>query len=1275
MVRQYAGLNRNNVVTGVLLVKKAWLGRSSWGFKRIYAWMLGVWLLGVMAGCESEPPWQISVEVRDHRGQPLVGAEVRLSGVLLGVSDERGYFEASQELTPGDRRRLEVFFETQSYHYAPYLKTFLVPELATGETEPSAHEAKEPSAHEAKEPSARGSKNPSAAGAKKSTEKGSSPQRHLEFEAVLYAMAKSQVVSENSVDAGPVPVPDHRMTRDGPAPANPASTIIEQMVARSPQPGEARSPQPGEARRSPQPEEEKTPPFGVSEDFGGGAAGGDSNLRVGATATGATATVDNGASVMTAPTTSSGEAIPALREAADSVPSPAMAAQDYLQQSRGTQDSTADPAVVERSVNNQQPDQRSLEDASHRESHREIIAFDSEEAPETTPEKFFANGLSAASIVSAEEDSSEATQEPAVPAQSSAQESIKSKTSEPTEPTQRLGRSSKPSGETVAADESRRGWVVETIAVSGTGQNQQPRVPLSGVEILIADEHTVHRWCVTSSKGFCVRDVAEGVAGKILFIARLKGYQTASREVTLSRRGRVLIKLEKGQSLDIFAFRPGFFTLMGWPGARVTWLEGPKYLGETSSAGFLSVPYPHPHKLPRDGGLDNPTDTFEGQSDKKQSSSSVLTASKARGAMTLEFSSPRGLLATQRIFVSGEEREPVVALLEETAPPKLRILLLRPQYQPRGPGDQPTPELMSMVSAPAKHFLFRHPMVHRVGWRYASESSPAYSLSQLSERGWRSQRLGLLADAMVSLHVYPPLAPGVGTPGGRGTKPRTYLQAHLILPRGQVHYASAVALKESGSLERSPEVGSEVMSQAVSEVIQKLRRGFPYQGSITSVEELPATVKAPARVAIQTNLGGSHQLSIGDKIEVRPLRAMWSKPRFVTELPGGRRSLVLSEVASGSSRAVVEPAPKDLPLRVADKVIYWGLGGLSSSGPDTIRADDRVPQVVVQDEYRRALTGVTAFTLGDDPQWLGVSDRRGRLRFRVGAEIAGVSLIPGTPVALRKMGYEIYNASWGELMDQTQPVVLRRLYTPVHVSTEPRGQQLWLQGKQVGLTPITYMMPVSSPLRLEIKSPDGRMGLSRTIRPGPPGSGREDIDFTGPRTFKLGWDAMAVLKKNLLEVEAKLSEAPSGSGAAASYAFQKGTLHFEIAKLWGRRRQRNLSASEYAQAEKEFRGLLAGAREPGPSASIQEGPGSNALAQRLIKARYYAALSLHRRSLIEDDRSSLREASQMWEDYLKKTTAKAGWPQGLSETRYLTSARNYARQARESLRSNQVEAQ
>ena len=728
--------------------------------------------------------------------------------------------------------------------------------------------------------------------------------------------------------------------------------------------------------------------------------------------------------------------------------------------------------------------------------------------------------------------------------------------------------------------------------------------------MLVADDHTVHRWCLTSPQGYCARQVAAGVRGKVLFIARKAGYRTATRQVFWTARGRLSLSLERGQSLDVFAFKPGFFTLKGWGGVAV--VAAGKKLGMSSAAGFFSVDYSE----------------LKGEQQTTEPVSIQLTHPDA--------------LPQQRTMQATSPHHPVVTLFEPRQAPKLDVLLMRPQYQPRHAGENPPQALFAQLAHLTTHHLYRHPMIHRVGWHFAASTSATASLTQLKERGWRSQALGLWADAMVSWHLYP----------ATQEQEPSYLEAQLTLAQGEVHGAVAV------QVDLSKKAQDPYWNQITAQQLNRLRSHFPYHGTLMSLKPL-ATKKPLAhkqeeepQLHVTVNLGKQHNLTAGNLLEIRPLRAAWNKSRFVTEASRVRSHIRIEQVNSQSSQgSLLRRGSTTLPAP-GDKVIFWGRETqLHSPTPSPTRLR------CVADKLQHPLSGVTVFTLEKTPQWLGVSGVDGWLRWKT------ATLPETTKVAVRKIGYEVLHFSWADLKRISTPLRMKRLYVPLHIASEPAGRPVMLQGQAVGITPLSYFLAAGSNISLKVQGPEGFADIHRSFQAATVQK-KPDMDFTGPRTLKLPQQHQAQLRFRLERIQQQLDTptaqqkdtAQPSSVRRSDDLFQAGWVSFQLAESSGKHKDTARSISYYEQA----RTYLRQAAEHTQQQSSQR-----------VRALYYEALSYHRLALLRRDASLLQQSTVLWQEYLSKVR-RISWPTDLPRQRYLQKAEGYAREARADLKSLEI---
>ena len=564
-----------------------------------------------------------------------------------------------------------------------------------------------------------------------------------------------------------------------------------------------------------------------------------------------------------------------------------------------------------------------------------------------------------------------------------------------------------------------------------------------------------------------------------------------------------------------------------------------------------------------------------------------------------------------------------MALFEPRQAPKLATVLLRPSYQPRRHNDQPPSTMMSHIARISKNHLFRHPMVHRIGWSFSAHTSPTLSLVELKERGWRSQELGLHADAMVSWYLDNTESPSSPS----------YLEAQLTLAPGTIQGAV------STPIDLAPNHPASYWNHLIGQQMRQLRSWFPYQGTILSLSPSAVTV----------NLGSRHDLKVGSILEVRSLRAQWKKSRFITELPGKRDHIRLTKVKEGSSVGVLEG--DGARVSQGDKVIFWGTHA-STPHKDPYTTP---PLRVVDATHKQPLPGVTAFTVENPPRWLGATDLKGVLYWR---EHHGGSL-EGLKVVLRKVGYSSVTLAWQTLKKgNPTPLALTKRYQALHIASQPPGREVQLGGKIVGITPLSYMVPARQDISLTIKAPEGYEDFHRTLQAAVKTS-PSAFDFTAPRTISFIKDPMAELMADLTQTEKRLRDhlsAPQKSKLSAaevsSHWLKAGMLSFQLAEAAGKRQNTQKSITAYQRTAKYLKKAL-------------DAPQNNT--QRLRSA-YYQALSWHRIALLQKDAALLRRASTLWQKYLKMAP-QSPWPSALPQERYLSQAQAYAKEAQTDLKN------
>ncbi len=443
--------------------------------------------------------------------------------------------------------------------------------------------------------------------------------------------------------------------------------------------------------------------------------------------------------------------------------------------------------------------------------------------------------------------------------------------------------------------------------------------PIEAAAVFLGDERSgnLKPGCTTNARGRCVLRFEDMPQEPVTIVAKKAGFETTSKQTTITHQGTLRLSLKSGNTIDIFAMSKVYNYVSGIEGIEVA-IRG-KTVGKTDKFGHLSYLY----------------------------------SGKASDLVDVSLHSENSIPEKYETdFLMAGPRS-LVKYFSPQAPPNVRITLLK--LQPAG-SVSPT-ELTSFDSFVDEKL--KRAVNKNIYATQAFQELGAVALNRLTKkanlslptllrRGWAETPLKQHLDAV----ILPTLV----------LKDPPVLELSVVDSRGKV----LAAAKEN--LENPRDAAA--VDHAVAMIAKKISRSFPFEGAVTRVEGNNITV----------NLGSGfgRNVKAGDQFDLYGVQTgEFGGAQAHTKIG----TLVVKDVSNAQSTCTLRHLAARAVVNRGDLVVLKQIGAeIVVVASDNNTEIDNLQQIhIASKELSGKTTPVTQANIYYNDRWLGASDDEGNL--------------------------------------------------------------------------------------------------------------------------------------------------------------------------------------------------------------------------------------------------------------------------------------------------------
>lgn len=333
--------------------------------------------------------------------------------------------------------------------------------------------------------------------------------------------------------------------------------------------------------------------------------------------------------------------------------------------------------------------------------------------------------------------------------------------------------------------------------------------PLEGVQINTGTEEDgdLKFACETNKRGRCALHLERLPTSNLTFVAVKKGYRTAKKTTHIKDQGKLVLAMEAGHTIDIYAVSKAFNFTKGLAGVEIK-VAG-KTAGVTDNFGHLSYLY-------------------VGKTDDL-----ISIAMKAKGYLPETFETD---------FVASGPMK-LVRNFAPIKPPAARLAVLG--VRPAGAITQEQAQLLtretdSLVRAAADKNLFSSPAFKELQQALFLNSLSKLGLTPFSitQEGWAESDLKSKLDGLLLPTII--------------FADKTYLELSIIDSQAKIIAAAKEPLTDLKD--------KAAITKAMDAVYKRLNRAFPFEGAVLE--------KSGAKVTINIGYAAGRSIKAGDMLDV-----------------------------------------------------------------------------------------------------------------------------------------------------------------------------------------------------------------------------------------------------------------------------------------------------------------------------------------------------------------------------------------------------------------------